>query len=248
MNRSEIDQKFLDEITESRYPRMAEDQPPLRIDITGVGQPTAPEEVGPAPDDIATQMAAGAEPEGATPMTLGEFATTAADVPAGLLKGAVQGSIGLPGDIISLARGLYDLGASGGDLNAFLAGLEKPTGFPTTEDMKKFFDETLGVPLIPESADQRRAQAAKIPEFVGELGGGGKTAIAGTKAAVRGARGIAQEIATTPPVAAAAASTGDQPVRPASQAQAANRTRSRTTGTRTEPVTRGAAPRTKGGE
>jgi hypothetical protein len=33
------------------------------------------------------------------------------------------------------------------DLDAFLAGLEKPTGLPTTEDMKKFFDETLGVPL-----------------------------------------------------------------------------------------------------
>jgi hypothetical protein len=47
---------------------------------------------------------------------------------------------------------------------------------------------------------------------------------------------------------AAAASTGDQPVRPASQAQATNRTRPRATGTRTEPVTRGAAPRTKGGE
>jgi hypothetical protein len=182
-----LEEVFLNDLAQSNLVDM--DRPPMRIDITGVGQPTAPEEVGPAPDDLtamATQMAAGTEPEGATPMSLAEFATSAADVPAGLLKGAVQGSIGLPGDIISLARGLYDLGASGGDLDAFLAGLEKPTGLPTTEDMKKFFDETLGVPLIPEGADQRRAQAAKIPEFVGELGGGGKTAIEGTKAAVRG--------------------------------------------------------------
>jgi hypothetical protein len=65
MNRSEIDQKFLDEINESRYPRMAEDRPPLRIDIAGVGQPTPPEDVGPAPNDdlatMATQMAAGTQ-------------------------------------------------------------------------------------------------------------------------------------------------------------------------------------------
>jgi hypothetical protein len=199
MNRSEIDQKFLDEINESRYPRMAEDRPPLRIDIAGVGQPTPPEDVGPAPDDVATQMAAGTEPEGATPMTLGEFATTVADAPAGVLKGVVQGTVGLPGDIISLVRGVYDLGASGGSLDAFLAGLEKPTGLPTTEDVKTFFDKTLGIPLVPEGASDRRMEAVKTAEFVGELGGAGTTAIAGTRAAVRGAKDIVQEMATTPP-------------------------------------------------
>jgi hypothetical protein len=189
MRPSEIDRLYLEEITASRYPVAMDDQPPLRIDITGVGQPTTPEEVGPAPDDLsamATQMAAGTEPQGATPMSLAEFATSAADVPAGLLKGVVQGSIGLPGDIISLVRGVYDLGRSGGDVDAFLGGLEKATGLPTTEDVKKFFDETLGIPLVPAGASERRREAAKIPEFVGELGGAGKTAIEGTKAAVRG--------------------------------------------------------------
>jgi hypothetical protein len=189
MRPSETDRLYLEEITASRYPVAMDEQPPLRIDITGVGQPTAPEEVGPAPDDltaIATQMAAGTEPAGATPMSLAEFATSAADVPAGLLKGVVQGSIGLPGDIISLVRGVYDLGRSGGDVNAFLGGLEKATGLPTTEDVKKFFDETLGIPLVPAGASERRREAAKIPEFVGELGGAGTTAIEGTKAAVRG--------------------------------------------------------------
>jgi hypothetical protein len=189
MRPSEIDQLYLDEITASRYPVVADEAPPMRIDITGVGQPTAPEEVGPAPDDLtamATQMAAGTEPAGATPMSLAEFATSAADVPAGLLKGVVQGSIGLPGDIISLVRGVYDLGRSGGDVDAFLGGLEKATGLPTTEDVKKFFDETLGIPLVPGGASERRREAAKIPEFVGELGGAGTTAIEGTKAAVRG--------------------------------------------------------------
>jgi hypothetical protein len=189
MRPSETDRLYLEEITASRYPVAMDDQPPLRIDITGVGQPTAPEEVGPAPDDLsamATQMAAGTDPEGATPMSLAEFATSAADVPAGLLKGVVQGSIGLPGDIISLVRGVYDLGRSGGDVDAFLGGLEKATGLPTTEDVKKFFDETLGIPLVPGGASERRREAAKIPEFVGELGGAGTTAIEGTKAAVRG--------------------------------------------------------------
>ena len=30
---------------------------------------------------------------------------------------------------------------SGGDLDAFVAGLESKTGLPTTEDIKKFLDE-----------------------------------------------------------------------------------------------------------
>jgi hypothetical protein len=48
MRPSEIDQLYLDEITASRYPVAMDDQPPLRIDITGVGEePTAPEEVKP---------------------------------------------------------------------------------------------------------------------------------------------------------------------------------------------------------
>jgi hypothetical protein len=39
---------------------------------------------------------------------------------------------------------------------------------------------------VPAGASERRREAAKIPEFVGELGGAGTTAIEGTKAAVRG--------------------------------------------------------------
>ena len=160
--------------------------------------------------DVATEMAAGTEPEGAKPMSLGQFATTMADVPAGLVKGAVQGSIGLPGDIISLARGLYDLGASGGDLDAFLAGLEKPTGLPTTEDVKEFFDETLGIPLVPEDADEIRKQAAKIPEFVGELSGGGKTAVEGTKAVAKRVRKKKAATAATGLAAPASAETSTE--------------------------------------
>jgi hypothetical protein len=151
---------------------------------------------------MGTEMAGGTEPPGATPMTLGEFATSAADVPAGLLKGAVQGSIGLPGDLISLVRGVYDFGRSGGDVDAFLAGIEKATGLPTTEDMKKFFDETLGIPLVPAGASERRREAAKTPEFVGELGGAGEAAVKTAKVAAKGTRQIGQEILTEAPTGA----------------------------------------------
>lgn len=158
MKRSDIEQRFIDEANDARYPAFT-------------------------PESMAVEAAAGTEPEGAAPMTGKQLLTGLSDVPAGLLKGAVQGTIGLPGDIVSLVRGVYDLGKSGGDLNAFLAGLEKPTGLPTTEDVKKFFDETVGIPLVPKGSDPRRVEAAKMPEFVGELGGGGKMAIETAKAA-----------------------------------------------------------------
>lgn len=192
MNRSDIDQKFLDDVIAYRYPDIA---PPTTAVQPGVpvpvidfsqGEQTLPTVVVTPDEEVdltqtATEMAAGMEPPGATPMTMGEFATTVADAPAGILKGVLQGSVGLPGDIISLMRGVYEFGRSGGDVDAFVSGLGKPTGLPTTEDMKKFFDQTLGVPLIPAGASERRTEAAKTAEFVGELGGGGKTFVAGTK-------------------------------------------------------------------
>jgi hypothetical protein len=60
---------------------------------------------------------------------------------AAVAKGMAQGFVGLPGDLIALARGVYDLAKSGGDLEAFVKGLESATGLPTTEDIKKFLDE-----------------------------------------------------------------------------------------------------------
>ena len=142
--------------------------------------------------DQATQMAGGMEPPGAIPMTMGEFATSVADVPAGLLKGAVQGTVGLPGDIESLTYGvkeLFNRRADEGALDAFLRGLEQKTILPTTENVKKWLDENVGT-LVPAGASERRTEAAKIPEFVGELGGAGKTVIEASKAAGRGLRQV----------------------------------------------------------
>jgi hypothetical protein len=160
------------------------------------------EMIAPEPD-LVEQMTVGTPTGEEKTLPLETFAKMAADVPAGLLKGGVQGSIGLAGDIISLMRGVYDLGASGGDLNAFLEGLEKPTGMPTTEDVKEFFDETLGIPLVPEGADETRKKAARVSEFVGELGGGGKTAVEGTKAVARATKRVVRKKAVAPVAAAA---------------------------------------------
>ena len=154
--------------------------------------------------DQATQMAGGMEPPGATPMTMGEFATSVADVPAGLLKGAVQGTVGLPGDIESLTYGvreLFNRRADEGALDAFLRGLEQKTILPTTENVKKWLDENVGT-LVPAGASERRTEAAKIPEFVGELGGAGKTVIEASKAAGRGlgqVAGASADLATKTP-------------------------------------------------
>lgn len=67
-------------------------------------------------------------------------------------KGAVQGAIGLPGDLISLVRGVASAvqtpeGKS--KLDEFLVGLEKETGLPTTEDVKMFIDTMIGKANAP---------------------------------------------------------------------------------------------------
>jgi hypothetical protein len=184
-----LEESFLNSLAQDN---LSDERQPMRIDITGVAPPAAaPEEVGPAPDDLtaaATEMAGGTEPAGATPMTIGEFATSIADAPAGLLKGAVQGTIGLPGDIESLTYGvreIFNRGAGESALDAFLTGLEQKTVLPTTENVRAWLDTNVG-PLVPAGASERRREAAKIPEFVGELGGAGKTVIESAKAASRG--------------------------------------------------------------
>ena len=157
-----------------------------------------PDEPEPGLNEMATEMAAGTEPPGAQPMSVKEFVTTAADVPAGLLKGSVQGTAGIFGDIVSIGRGIAAAinpteGESRAD--AFVRGMEMSTGLPTTEDVQQFLDSVLG-PVVPAGVtDERRREAAKTAESVGEFIGAGKavkeTAQAGLKAA--------KEVASTPP-------------------------------------------------
>lgn len=64
-------------------------------------------------------------------------------------KGAVAGFAGLPGDIISIIRGVADLAIKPegmSKLEAFLGGMEKGTGLPTTEDVQSFLNQFLPKP------------------------------------------------------------------------------------------------------
>jgi hypothetical protein len=175
MNTNDIENKYLNRLAQVDFPDM---------DI----------------NQQATEMAGGMEPEGAEPMTLKQFATTAADVPAGLVKGAIQGTIGLPGDIESIVYGVRELmnrGADEGRLDAFLRGLEQNTVLPTTENVKQWIDTNIG-PLVPAGVtDERRREAAKTAEFVGELGGAGQMVVESAKAGARGAKAVGGAVTET---------------------------------------------------
>lgn len=107
---------------------------------------------------------------------------------AAIGKGMVQGFVGLPGDLIALARGVYELGKSGGDLEAFVKGLESKTGLPTTEDVKKFLDE----------AGLKVGDGDMTAETVGEFSSPGGY-VKGAKAAAKAVKGAAQKVTSTPP-------------------------------------------------
>lgn len=91
-----------------------------------------------------TQVAAASKKQSIIEQQIGTpeeiLAPAKPETAAGIAKGMAQGFVGLPGDLISLVRGLYDFAKSGGELDELLAGLEKSTGLPTTEDVKKFLD------------------------------------------------------------------------------------------------------------
>lgn len=107
---------------------------------------------------------------------------------AAVAKGMAQGFVGLPGDLIALARGVYDLAKSGGDLEAFVKGLESATGLPTTEDIKKFLDE----------AGLKVGDGDMTAETVGEFAAPGGY-VKGAKAAAKAVKGAAQKVTSTPP-------------------------------------------------
>ena len=77
-------------------------------------------------------------------------------------KGAIEGAIGTPGDLISILKGAYYAATTPegkSKLEEFTRGLESSTGLPTTEDVKKFINE-----LVPQL--QTKATAV---ESVGEI-------------------------------------------------------------------------------
>jgi hypothetical protein len=132
-------------------------------------------------------------PEDTKDLTLKEFGTMAADVPAGLVKGSLQGTAGVFGDLVSLGQGIAAaINPAPGEnrVDAFLRGMEGTTVLPTTEEISEFLDSIFG-PVVPAGVeDEARRDASKVSETVGELFGAGK-AIKET------AKGVAKTIKRT---------------------------------------------------
>ena len=94
-------------------------------------------------------------------------------------KGAVEGAIGTPGDLISILKGAYYAATTPegkSKLEEFTRGLESSTGLPTTEDVKAFINE-----LIPQF--QTKSTAA---ELAGEILAPTGVATLATKGVVKG--------------------------------------------------------------
>jgi hypothetical protein len=94
----------------------------------------------------------------------------------------------LGGDLISLGRGIVaaiNPGQGEDRVDAFLRGLDLPTGLPTSEDVKNFLDKVIG-PVVPVGVqDEQRRASAKVPEAIGELISAGKTFKEGAKKALK---------------------------------------------------------------
>lgn len=90
-----------------------------------------------------------------------EFATGVADTAAAGLKGAVQGWVGLPGDVESLGRMLINLVGGSVDQESYLK---------TTEDIKSLLDHYAPFKPIGDSSASDMAAPETIGEFVAPMG------------------------------------------------------------------------------
>ena len=126
----------------------------------------------------------GTEPEG-LPMEspAGSQAVTPAEFGmdmGNLVKGIATGAAGLAGDVLSIGRGLFEIGRRGGDesaVDAFLGGMEAGTFVPTTENINQWIDTNVPLP--------ERMKGASTTGFIGEVVAPGgaltKTLKAGSK-------------------------------------------------------------------
>lgn len=168
---SEFDDAFTQSYLRTMYPMPVEQGQPDDVGLmqtmaTGAGMPAS--ERGTEEQRSAARALRQAD--------LGLKGRAVADTAAGLAKGAVQGAVGLPGDLVAIARGVYEMGIQGADigmLDAFLIGLEKGTILPTSEDVGAFLAKNLG-PIVPDdvsidSVREYRQSRADAGETVGEL-------------------------------------------------------------------------------
>lgn len=112
---------------------------------------------------------------GRSQLTIGDAAMGLSDIGAATLKGAVQGYVGLPGDLEGVARLI---------INAMGGTVKEGTALPTTEEVKKWLDDNVG-----------KVGDGKNPyETIGEFLAPGayvqpvKSVGAATKAAIKGVK------------------------------------------------------------
>lgn len=135
----------------------------------------------------------GAEPE-ALPMEApaGSQAVTPAEFGmdvGNLVKGVVTGAAGLAGDVLSIGRGLFEIGRRGGDesaVDAFLRGMEAGTFVPTTENINQWIDENVGLP--------ERMKGGSVPGFIGEVVAPGGAATKVIKGGVKGGKAVGKAL------------------------------------------------------
>jgi hypothetical protein len=128
-----------------------------------------------------------------------QLATAASDMAAGLVKGVATGVAGLPGDLLAIGRGVFEIARRGADqsvADAFLQGLDEGLVLPTSEDISKWLDKNVS-PVVPQDQGtvvptQLREDMANIGQFVGELAAPSGY-IKGAKAAIRGSKSMASK-------------------------------------------------------
>ena len=136
----------------------------------------------------------GAEPE-ALPMEAPAGSQTVTPAEFGmdvgnLVKGVATGAAGLAGDVLSIGRGLFEIGRRGGDesaVDAFLRGMDEGTFVPTTENINQWIDENVGLP--------ERMKGGSVPGFIGEVVAPGGVATKVAKGAVKGGKVVGKALA-----------------------------------------------------
>jgi len=146
-----LEQDIIDGYLESLQPRVTEEKTNAMSDAIGIG------DIGQVVTEVVSDGMAGVQ---------SDFEEDPVDAVYATGKGAVQGTVGLPGDLIMIARGVAEIvqtpeGKSKWD--AFIAGTEKSTGLPTAMDIKTFLEDTVGLPE-PESEN-----AELLGEFIAPL-------------------------------------------------------------------------------
>jgi len=129
-----LEQDIIDGYLEALQPRVSEERTNAMSDAIGIGDIS----------QVITETISG----GLAGVKY-DFEKDPIDAAYATGKGAIQGTLGLPGDLIMIARGVAEIvqtpeGKS--KWEAFVAGTEKSTGLPTAMDIKAFLEDTLGVP------------------------------------------------------------------------------------------------------